>query len=212
MTLSAFQVISISVIIVGLLLVLESVVIIGGKGIDINGELPFMAFGSLFVGGMPAYLGLLGTWDKSWYWYILIGFLTFSGFTAYVRSRGYTIRLFDTKLQSVVGGLEKSFKQNRTTYQKTEKALQSGTEVQYVFGEGKYPLFVTEKKPSPLLEAHIEIIGTEALWNKDLQLQLSLFVNSRRFNSPATNMMRLVLRRTLVGVLTILLGVYLLGF
>jgi Ca2+/Na+ antiporter len=211
-SLSAFQVISIAVVIVGLLMLLESIVIIGGKGIDINGELPFMAFGTLFAAGMPVILNLLGPWEKSWYWYIFVGFLMFSGFTAYIRSRGYTIRLFNIPIKTAIGGLEKALKQNGTAYEKESKVINQENVTKYTIGNGKYPIWVTEKKSSLMLDPHIEIIATEALWNKDLQVHMAAFVMTTRSGRPATNFMKSVFKRLSVGGLTLLLGFCLLVF
>lgn len=212
MSLSIFQIISTAVVIVGLLMLLESIVIIGGKGIDINGELPFMAFGTIFAAGMPVFLNLLGPWEKSWYWYIFIGFLMFSGFTAYIRSRGYTVRLFNIPLKTAIGGLEKALKQNGTTYEKETKVVQQESITKYTIGNGKYPILVTEKKNTLTLDPHIEIIATEALWNKDLQIHIAAFVMTTRSGRAATNFMKSVLKRLSVGGLTLLLGVCLLIF
>lgn len=212
MSFTVFQIISIAVVIVGLLMILESVVIIGGKGIDINGELPFMAFGTLFAASMPVFLNLLGSWEKSWYWYIFIGFLMFSGFTAYIRSRGYTVRFFNIPSKTAIAGLEKALKQLQTEYQKESKVINDETVTKYTLGSGKYPILVTEKKNTLLLDPHIEIIATEALWNKDLQIHLSAFVMTTRSGRAATNFMKSVLKRLSVGGLTLLLGFCLLIF
>jgi len=211
-SLTIFQIISLSVIMVGLLLILESIVIVGGKGIDINGELPFMAFGTLFAAGMPVALNLLGTWEKSWYWYIFVAFLMLSGFTAYIRSRGYTIRVFGGNMRSVSGGVEKVLKQSQTAFQKEIKTIQGGVVSQYTIGEGKYPIHVTERKTSGLSDAHVEIVAPEALWNKELQIHLTSFVGASRSGKDASIALKSTFRRLFVGIATVFMGGYLYFF
>ncbi len=211
MSFTVFQIISLAVVLVGVLIILESFIIVGGKGVDINGELPFMAFGTLFAAGMPVALQLLGAWGKSWYWYIFIGFLMMSGFTAYIRSRGYTIRLFKASMKSAITGVDFALKQNKITYQKESKELKEGTVTKYTIGDGKYPIFVTDKKRDALIEAHIEIVAPEALWNKDLQYQLKFLVDHSRKDRTATETLKSVLPRILFAMTLIFLGMYLFG-
>jgi len=208
-SLSASQIISLSVIFVGLLMVLESFIIVNSKGIDVNGELPFMTFGSLFAAGMPAILGLLGPWNKSWYWYIFISFLVLSGFTAYIRNRGFSIRMFNFPLKAALSGLEKALKNAKAEYKKEIKEMRDGPVTQYTIGDGKYPIVVAEKKQSPLLDAHIEIMAPEALWNKKLQHELLAFVNTSRRNLTKSSALNGIRPRLVIGVLMVFLGTYL---
>lgn len=209
MALSASQVISLSVIFVGLLMVLESFIIINGKGVDVNGELPFMAFGTLFAAAMPAVLNLLGPWSKSWYWYIFIGFLLMSGFTAYIRNRGFAVRLFHGALKPTLSGLEKALKTAKTEFSKETQETGDGIITKYIIGDGKYPIQVTEKKQTPLTDAHIEITAPEALWNKDLQHELMTFVNLSRKNRTKSSAVNGIRPRLVLGVLMVFLGTYL---
>ncbi len=209
MSLTASQIISLSVIFVGLLMVLESFIIVNSRGIDVNGELPFMAFGTLFAAGMPVFLGLLGPWNKGWYWYIFIAFLVMSGFTAYIRNRGFSIRMFNFPLKTALLGLEKALKHAKTEYKKEVKEMRDGPVTEYTIGDGKYPVVVTEKKQSPLLDAHIEITAPEALWNKDLQHELMVFVNISRKNLTKSSALNGIRPRLVIGVLMVFLGTYL---
>lgn len=209
MSLSASQIISLSVICVGLLMVLESFIIVNSKGIDVNGELPFMAFGTLFAAGMPAVLNLLGPWNKSWYWYIFIALLIFSGFTAYIRSRGFSIRMFNFPLKAALTGIEKALKLAHAEYKKEVKEMRDGPVTEYTIGNGKYPIVVTEKKQSPLLDPHIEIMAPEALWNKDLQHELMAFINTSRRNLKKSGAINGIRPRLVIGVLMVFLGTYL---
>lgn len=209
MSLSASQLISISVIFVGLLMVLESFIIISSRGVDVNGELPFMAFGSIFVAGMPAVLNLLGPWNKSWYWYIFLAFLVLSGFTAYIRNRGFAIRMFNSNLKTALNGVEKALKQTKADFQKETKETREGHMVSYTIGDAKYPIIITEKKQTAMSDAHIEITAPEALWNKDLQHELMVFVNLSRKNKTRSSAVNGIRPRLVVGVLMVFLGTYL---
>lgn len=209
MSLSASQVISLSVIFVGLLMVLESFIIVNGKGIDVNGELPFMAFGTLFAAGMPAVLNLLGPWNKSWYWYIFIAFLVMSGFTAYIRNRGFAIRMFNYPLKTALSGIEKALRHAHTEYKKDIQETRDGPVTQYTIGDGKYPILISEKKQAPLTDAHVEIMAPEALWNKDLQHELMTFVNLSRKNLTKSSALNGIRPRLVLGVLLVFLGTYL---
>lgn len=190
-------------------MVLESFIIINGKGIDVNGELPFMAFGTLFVAGMPPLLGLLGAWEKNWYWYILIAFMIMSGFTAYIRSRGFAVRMFNYPLKFALQGVEKALKQAKAEFQKDVQESREGPITRYIIGDGKYPLLVFEKKRTPLNAAHVEITAPEALWNKELQHELMVFVNLSRKNLVRPNAMKGTRPRLIVGMVMVLLGIYL---
>lgn len=207
MSLSASLSISLSVVAVGLLMVLESFVIVRSKGVDVNGELPFVAFGTLFCAGLPAVLNLIGPWNKSWYWYLFIAFIIFSGFLSYIRSRGFTIRIFSGQMKNTVIGVEKALKQSGVTYEKT--ASNDGKIATYSLGNPKFPVVVTEKPQSALNEAHIEIVASEALWNKELHAHLmSLVANARKGHTTGKTLKKINVR-LFVGVATVFLGAYL---
>lgn len=209
MSLSASQIISLSVIFVGLLMVLEAFIIVNGKGIDVNGELPFMAFGTIFAAGMPAVIGLIGPWNKSWYWYIFIAFLIFSGFMSYIRQKGFSIRMYNFPLKNALSGIEKALKQAKATYEKEVQETRDGPMTKYIIGSGKYPIQVSEKKQTPLNDAHIEVSAPEALWNKELQHELMVFVNLSRKNMTKASAMNGNRPRLVIGVLMVFLGTYL---
>lgn len=209
---TATQFISLSVVAVGVLMVLEAIVLIGGKGIDVNGELPFMAFGTLFIAAMPYFLNLLGPWEKSWYWYIFIGFLAITGFTAYIRSRGYTIRIIDGHPKSVYTGIENALKAEYNAFTKEDKSLPEGLVTKYTIEGGKYPIFVTIKKRTAFFDKHIEIVAPEALWNKELQIRLTAFAVTSRSGRTTQQSVKSVLPRFSLGGLLIFLGIFLMNF
>lgn len=209
MTLSTTHLISISVAFVGLLMVLESFIIINSRGVDVNGELPFMVFGTTFAAGMPAIVGIIGPWSKSWYWYLFIGFLIVSGFMSYIRSRGFTIRVFNGNVKTVQGGVEKILKQQYPKYQKESAQATDGQIVKYTLPDGKYPVQINEKKQGLMNDAYVEIVASEALWNKAFQLELLAFVNQARKRRTTGSVLKGVRPRLIVGVLTVFLGVFL---
>lgn len=211
MSLTATQIISLSAVFVGILMVLESFIIVSSKGVDVNGELPFMVFGTLFAAGMPVVLQILGPWGKSWYWYIFIAFLVISGFMSYLRGRGFLIRIFQGNLKNALNGLERALKQAGLTYQKESKETKQGTDIHFVISDGKYPIIVSEKPDSLLAEAYIEVSAPEALWNKELQHELMVFVNLSRRNRKSSDVMKGFRKKIIVGVLTVFLGAYLFG-
>lgn len=190
-------------------MVLESFIIVNSKGIDVNGELPFMAFGTLFAAGMPAVLNLLGPWSKSWYWYIFIAFLIMSGFTAYIRSRGFSIRMFNCTLKIAVSGVEKALKNIQTEFKKETLETREGLITRYTIGDAKYPINILEKKQTALADPHVEITAPEALWNKDLQHELMIFVNLSRRNRTKASTLNGIRPRLVIGVLMVFLGTYL---
>lgn len=211
MSLTVSQIISLSVVFVGILMVVESFLIVGGKGVDVNGELPFMFFGTMLACATPILLQFLGPWSKSWYWYIFIGFLLFSGFMSYIRSRGFMIRIFEGNLKSAISGVEKALKQSNAQYVKEIKETSQGTVTQFKIGDSKYPIEIRQNEESYIMEPYIEIIAPEALWNADLKHELMIFVNNSRRNRTTGSILKGLRKKIIVGVLTVFLGAYLFG-
>lgn len=211
MSLTVSQIISLAIVFVGILMVVESFLIVGGKGVDVNGELPFMFFGTVLACATPVLLQFLGPWSKSWYWYIFIAFLIFSGFMSYIRSRGFTIRIFEGKLKAAVSGVEKALKQMNAEYVKETKETPQGVVTQFKIGDSKYPIEVTEKPESYIMESYIEIVAPEALWNADLKHELMVLVNLSRMNRQTGSILKGLRKKIIVGVLTVFFGAYLFG-
>lgn len=211
MSLTVAQIISLATVFVGILMVVESFLIVGGKGVDVNGELPFMFFGTLLACATPVLLQFLGPWSKGWYWYIFIGFLIFSGFMSYIRSRGFMIRIFEGSLKPAIAGVEKALKQINAQYTKETKETSQGTVTKYKIGDSKYPIEIRENAESYITEPFIEIVAPEALWNADLKHELMIFVNNSRRNRTTGSILKGLRKKIIVGVMTVFLGAYLFG-
>lgn len=204
-----FQVVGVSVIIVGLLMVLEAFIIVNSKGLDVNGELPFMVFGTLFCATAPALFGIIGPWREQWYWYLFIAFLILSGFMSYIRSRGFTIRFYSGTLKAAQQGVERALKKAGLSWEPVAPSSPDQRMLKYRLGDSKYEIIITEKPQGPLTEEHIEIVASEALWNADLRLSLQDFVAQNRKNRTTGTALKYVRTRLIIGVLTVFFGTYL---
>lgn len=209
MSLTVFQIVGVSVIIVGLLMVLEAFIIVNSKGVDVNGELPFMVFGTLFCTVAPALFGIIGSWGDRWYWYLFIAFLVFGGFMSYIRSRGFTIRFYKGTLKASQSAVERALRKAGLTFEVTAPAKDGPAEVHYKLGDSKYEILVSEKAQSAFNEEHIEIVASEALWNQDLRRGLMEFVSQNRRARTTGSALKHVHTRLIVGVLTVFFGTYL---